>query len=146
MAAGPQSALLPDGKRLHLHYGPIDLVIGAAGTRREVGLAYQQARARFDDILPVLVDELAMLRRPVAAPRWRPDGPVARRMMAAAWPHRDVFVTPMAAVAGAVAESVARRCSLTLALAARLKSSMAGISCSRGTSPWPAISRRPERP
>ncbi len=99
MAAGPQSALLPDGKRLHLHYGPIDLVIGAAGTRREVGLAYQQARARFDDILPVLVDELAMLRRPVAAPRWRPDGPVARRMMAAAWPHRDVFVTPMAAVA-----------------------------------------------
>ncbi len=106
MAAGPQSALLPDGKRLHLHYGPIDLVIGAAGTRREVGLAYQQARARFDDILPVLVDELAMLRRPVAAPRWRPDGPVARRMMAAAWPHRDVFVTPMAAVAGAVADEM----------------------------------------
>ena len=98
MAAGPQSALLPDGKRLHLHYGPIDLVIGAAGTRREVGLAYQQARARFD--------ELAMLRRPVAAPRWRPDGPVARRMMAAAWPHRDVFVTPMAAVAGAVADEM----------------------------------------
>jgi hypothetical protein len=106
MAAGPQSALLPDGKRLHLNYGPIDLVIGATGTRHEVGLAYQQARARFDDILPALVEELAMLRRPVAAPRWRPDGPVARRMIAAAWPHRAVFVTPMAAVAGAVADEV----------------------------------------
>ena len=106
MAAGPQAALLANGKRLHLHYGPIDLVIGAEGTRREVGLAYRQARLRFADILPVLVEELAMLRRAVRSPRWRADGPVARRMMEAAWPHRGVFVTPMAAVAGAVADEM----------------------------------------
>jgi ApbE superfamily uncharacterized protein (UPF0280 family) len=98
--------MLPDGKRLHLHYGPIDLVIGADGAPDEIRIAYAQARARFDDILPVLVTELAMLRRPVAAPRWRPDGPVARRMMEAVWPHRGVFVTPMAAVAGAVADEM----------------------------------------
>ena len=96
MSAGPQAALLPDGKRLHLHHGPIDLVIGAQGTPGEVRRAYDQARARFEDILAVLVEELAMLRRPVRAPRWRPGGPVARRMMDAAWPQRGVFVTPMA--------------------------------------------------
>jgi ApbE superfamily uncharacterized protein (UPF0280 family) len=33
-------------------------------------------------------------------------GPVAKRMVNAAWPYRDVFITPMAAVAGAVAEHV----------------------------------------
>ena len=33
-------------------------------------------------------------------------GPVARRMVDAVWPYRDVFITPMAAVAGAVAEHV----------------------------------------
>ena len=38
----------------------------------------------------------------------RPDaiGPIARRMIDATWPYRDVYVTPMAAVAGAVAEHV----------------------------------------
>ena len=106
MPAGPQAALLPDGRRLHLHYGPIDLVIGAEGSAGEVGRAYDQAQARFNDILPVLVEELALLRRPVRVPRWRPSGPVARRMMDATWPHRDVFVTPMAAVAGAVADEM----------------------------------------
>lgn len=106
MPAGPQAALLPDGKRLHLHHGPIDLVIGAQGTSDEVRRAYDQARVRFDDILPVLVEELAMLRRPACRPRWRPNGPGARRMMDAVWPHRNVFVTPMAAVAGAVADEM----------------------------------------
>jgi ApbE superfamily uncharacterized protein (UPF0280 family) len=33
-------------------------------------------------------------------------GPVARRMIAAVWPHRAVFITPMAAVAGAVADEI----------------------------------------
>jgi len=106
MPAGPQAAFLPDGKRFHLHHGPIDLVIGAQGMPGEVQCSYDQARGRFEDILAVLVTELDMMRRPVRAPRWRPDGPVARRMMDAAWPHRDAFVTPMAAVAGAVADEV----------------------------------------
>ena len=106
MPAGPQATFLPDGERFHLHHGPIDLVIGAHGTPGEVQCAYDQARGCFEDILAVLVTELDMMRRPVRAPRWRPDGPVARRMMDAAWPHRDAFVTPMAAVAGAVADEV----------------------------------------
>jgi len=104
--AGPQIRLLPDGKRLHLNHGPIDLIVEAFGARAEIEAAYAQAAARFPDILPTLVGELDRLRRPVAAPRWRPHGPVARRMVAACRPHRDVFVTPMAAVAGAVADEM----------------------------------------
>ncbi|MEX2454459.1 MAG: UPF0280 family protein [Rhodospirillaceae bacterium] len=103
---GPQAALLSDGRRLHLQHGPIDLVIEAFGARGEVAAAYRQARERFADILPVLVEELAALRLPVREPRWKPAGPVARRMMNAVWPHRGVFVTPMAAVAGSVADEM----------------------------------------
>lgn len=106
MGGGPEARLLEDGKRLHLHHGPIDLIIGAAGGDREIAAAYRQATERFQDILSVLVEELAWLRRPVAEPRWKPKGPVARRMMEAVWLHRRVFVTPMAAVAGAVADEV----------------------------------------
>lgn len=104
----PQVALLPDGRRLHLQHGPIDLVIEAFGTPEEVGAAYRQARDRFQTVLSELAGELSELRRPVGTQgeRWRPEGPTARRMMEAVWPHRDVFVTPMAAVAGSVADEV----------------------------------------
>ena len=103
---GPQIAMLPDGRRLHFNHGPIDLIIEAFGARAEVEAAYRQAAARFPDILPTLVEELVLLRRPVTEPRWEPRGPVARRMVAACWPHKAVFVTPMAAVAGAVADEM----------------------------------------
>ena len=53
-----------------------------------------------------LVDELALLRTALGGERPEPAGPVARRMVAACWPHRAVFVTPMAAVAGAVADEM----------------------------------------
>ena len=105
----PQARLLPDGRRLHLQHGPIDLVVEAFGPRDEVGAAYRQARDRFGPILSELVGELAILRKPLVPsghPVWQPDGAVAARMAAAVRPHGDVFVTPMAAVAGAVADDV----------------------------------------
>lgn len=102
----PQAALLADGRRLHLQHGPIDLVIEAFGDRDEIGAAYRQARDRFDILLPELVEELGNLRQPVREPRWQPGGTVAQRMQDAVWPHRGVFVTPMAAVAGSVADEV----------------------------------------
>ncbi len=106
MTGGLQVAMLPDGLRLHLHHGPIDLIIEAFSAPTEVRRAYRQAVGRFGDILSTLVEELAELRRPVtlAYPLFR--GPVARRMAAAVWPHRERFITPMAAVAGAVADEV----------------------------------------
>ena len=35
----PLAVLLPDGRRLHLQHGPIDLVVEAWGDAREVGRA-----------------------------------------------------------------------------------------------------------
>lgn len=108
MARGPQIAMLPDGKRLHLQYGPSDLIVEADGDPDEVAVAYRQAIARFRTILPELVGELPRLRQPVSADmqpgsfRWS----TARRMADAVRPHRSVFVTPMSGVAGAVADEV----------------------------------------
>jgi len=102
---GPAGAILADG-RLHLQHGPIDLVIAASGAREEVRAAYGQAWRRFQDVLETLVAELPQLRRPVDAAHPGVAGPVARRMLAACWPHRATFVTPMAAVAGAVADEI----------------------------------------
>jgi ApbE superfamily uncharacterized protein (UPF0280 family) len=99
------AARLPDG-RLHLQHGPIDLLIEAFGARDEVERAYQQAIDRFGDILPTLVCELPILRRQVGNAYPLLQGPVARRMAEAVWPHRAVFITPMAAVAGAVADEM----------------------------------------
>jgi len=95
---------LPDG-RLHLQEGPIDLIIEAFGVPAEVHRAYEAAAACFEEVLPWLVAELPVLRQPLddATPL---QGPVARRMAAACRAHRGVFVTPMAAVAGAVADHV----------------------------------------
>ena len=105
--SGPQTALLSDGRRLHLQHGPIDLVIEAFGPREEVGAAYRQARDRFETVLSELVAELGLLRTPVCEPIPEFDGPVARRMIEAVWPHRETFVTSMAAVAGSVADEIA---------------------------------------
>ena len=103
------AARLADG-RLHLQHGPIDLIIEAFGDAVEVERAYTQAVGRFGDILPTLVAELAALRRPLGGALGETypllQGPVARRMVEATWPHRSVYITPMAAVAGAVADEM----------------------------------------
>ncbi len=103
-----QSSLLADGRRLHLQHGPIDLVIEAFGSDVEVAEAYGQVRDRFSTILSQLVEELPKIQQVVKEPRWVPKGPVAVRMMDAVWPHRGSFVTPMAAVAGSVADEMAQ--------------------------------------
>jgi hypothetical protein len=107
MTAPPAARLLPDGRRLHLQHGPIDLIIEAFGAPGEIALAYRQAWTRFQDVLPTLVAELPLLRRAADARHPGVSGPVARRMLAACLRHDNgVFVTPMAAVAGAVADEM----------------------------------------
>lgn len=100
-----QASLL-SGNRLHLNHGPIDLVISADGEPAEVRRAYQVAAAMFPNILAELVARLAILRAPIGETRPIVMNPIAQRMVDAVWPYRDVFITPMAAVAGAVAERV----------------------------------------
>ena len=97
-------ARLPDG-RVHFQHGPIDLVIGLDGEPAAVAAAIGRAWIRFEPLLDELVAELACLRR-CATPDDVPVGDTARRMHAAVLPFRPRFVTPMAAVAGAVADTV----------------------------------------
>jgi len=99
--------MLPDGRRLHLHDGPIDIIVEAFGAASEVEVAYRGAADRFVGILDELCSELQFLRRPARETGDLPSGAIARRMLAAVKPYASqIFITPMAAVAGAVAEEI----------------------------------------
>jgi ApbE superfamily uncharacterized protein (UPF0280 family) len=105
MCAAPVRQLLQDDRH-HFSHGPIDLVIDVTGEVAAVARALDRAWARFQTVLPELAAELPVLRRRCTASTVF-DGPVARRMQAAVlhFSH-DTFVTPMAAVAGAVADEI----------------------------------------
>ena len=102
-----QASLLPDGRRLHLQDGPIDLIIEGFGVGAEVAAAYGAAIRRFRTLLNELCSELSLLRRPAGPSTPMPIGTTATRMAMAVAPHSERnFITPMAAVAGAVAEEI----------------------------------------
>lgn len=103
----------PEG-RLHLQHGPIDLIIGVDDPALSLseqslmrGHAFAAVQARFRTILEELVAELPLLRakaRPAVA---GPESAVGQRMMKAVLPFAERhFITPMAAVAGAVADEM----------------------------------------
>jgi uncharacterized protein len=104
-----QRASLPGG-RWHLQHGPIDIVLCAEGDADAVTAAHDAAWVRFQPLLGDLVDELPLLRQPVDDAGDNPlRGTVARRMWSACAPLRAAaggFLTPMAAVAGAVAQEL----------------------------------------
>jgi len=103
----PQIRWLEDGRRLHLQDGPIDLIVEARGSAAEIEAACRAAARRFTGLLDELCDELATLRQAADPARCLLQGKVARRMHAAVAPFAaDHFITPMAAVAGAVAEEI----------------------------------------
>lgn len=102
-AYGMQAHLIGAGERLHLQHGPIDMIIDADGhCRNEI---FEIAVQTGMPVLDELVEELHQLRAP-----HRKDndfkGPVARRMQAACNMADGQFVTPMIAVAGAVADHI----------------------------------------
>ena len=94
-----------DARRQHWQHGPIDLVIEAWGDAIAIERAAAAAWARFETVLPVLVSELSRLRLPVDD-ALKVEGTVAQHMLAACQPHAARFITPMAAVAGAVADHI----------------------------------------
>jgi uncharacterized protein len=103
----PQIGWLADGRRLHLQDGPIDLIVEASGSEANVRAAYDAAARRFTGLLDELCSELSMLRQAADPARCLLQGAVARRMHAAVVPFApEHFITPMAAVAGAVAEEI----------------------------------------
>ncbi len=102
-----QISLLPDGRRLHLHHGPIDLIVEAFGATSEISAAYRAAATRFVTMLDELCSELTLLRQPAGKDTPLPAGVIAKHMAAAVAPYaKRTFITPMAAVAGAVAEEI----------------------------------------
>lgn len=104
MSGRQQIRMLPDGRRLHLQDGPIDLVIGADGDRAAIAAAYEAAARRFATLLDELCEELSLLRKPTALDAQSETG---RRMVAATRAYAmDDFITPMAAVAGAGADTI----------------------------------------
>ena len=112
--SAPQISWLPDGRRLHMNHGPIDLIVEAFGDAAEVRAAYGQAAARFETILAELVAELPMLRSAACTTPRGFRSRVAQRMEDAASrlvadAHgygKSLFLTPIAAVAGAVAHEM----------------------------------------
>jgi uncharacterized protein len=102
----PQIGVLPGG-RLHLQHGPIDLVIRAEGELALVKRGYAAATERFQAVLGELAGDLSLLRQPLKGDiQPEASSTVARRMIAACWLHRKAFITPMAAVAGSVADEI----------------------------------------
>jgi len=93
------------GNRLHLSAGPIDVILRAWGEADAVRAAEGAAIALFPSILPGLAADLEHLRRPMTE-RPQPAHPVAQRMVTACAPFAPTFITPMAAVAGAVADAL----------------------------------------
>jgi ApbE superfamily uncharacterized protein (UPF0280 family) len=97
--------------RWYFQHGPIDIVLQAVGDSKACQYAVESAWQRFQTVLPELVSELALLRQPVSTLRAGSlQGVVAQRMQLAAqhvaWAAHDGFVTPMAAVAGSVAQEL----------------------------------------
>ena len=97
-----------DAQRWHFQHGPIDLVISADGDAAALASAHAAAWQRFEQVLPELVQELPLLRQAVSsnATDCPLKGPVARRMWQACRPFATDFITPMAAVAGSVAQEI----------------------------------------
>ena len=101
---------LSDG-RWHFQHGPIDIVLQLVGDASACHDAVQRTWQRFETVLPELVSELPLLRQPTAnLQKHSFQGEVARSMWQVthdmAWATADGFVTPMAAVAGSVAQAL----------------------------------------
>ena len=91
--------------RLHLQHGPIDIIAHVDAPEEVRKRLYKSASNRFSTVLVELVTEMDLLKQAWSADLPEPKGGIAQKMCFAV---RDsgIFVTPMAAVAGAVADEV----------------------------------------
>ena len=91
--------------RLHLQHGPIDIIAHVDAPEEVRKRLYSTASHRFSTVLDELVAELDLLKQPWSADLPDPKGGIAQKMCFAVR-GSNIFVTPMAAVAGAVAEEI----------------------------------------
>ena len=91
--------------RLHLQHGPIDIIAHVDAPEEVCKRLYTSASNRFSTVLVELVAEMDLLKQPWSADLPYPKGGIAQKMCFAVR-GSDIFVTPMAAVAGAVSDEV----------------------------------------
>ncbi len=91
--------------RLHLQHGPIDIIAHVDAPEEVRKRLYTSASNRFSTVLVELVAEMDLLKQPWSADLPDPKGGIAQKMCFAVR-GSDIFVTPMAAVAGAVADEM----------------------------------------
>ena len=109
LAHGATASWLAEG-RLFLQHGPINLVAKVDGTQHPA--PYADLIRAFPEWLGALVRELTRLRHAEDVALPLPSHPIALAMVRAVRNFPDQFVTPMAAVAGAVADrAIAELCS-----------------------------------
>ena len=105
-----------DGRQLHLQHGPIDLMIGIDAPEDQRRQGFAAAQLAFDGVLESLVAELPLVRTELvrgladshrsSLNRDSVSSVVAKRMIKACLPLADFRLSPMAAVAGSVADHV----------------------------------------
>jgi len=91
--------------RLYLQHGPIDLILHVDASEEIRTRLYSCAKKRFSTVLEELVAEMDLLKLPWSADQAAPSGRIAQKMFGAVF-ESAVLVTPMAAVAGAVADDM----------------------------------------
>lgn len=98
---------LADGTTLHLQDGPLTLTVGLDASPGAVAAAHKAAIVRFRSLADEIEEELPTLREPADHGSTRLTGSVARRAWRAVRPFAaSGFITPLAAIRGAVAEEI----------------------------------------
>jgi ApbE superfamily uncharacterized protein (UPF0280 family) len=91
--------------RLHLQHGPIDLILHVEASESIRKRLYSAVGKRFHTVLEELVTEMELLKLPWNSNQSEPKGSIAQKMFGAV-SDSTVFLTPMVAVAGAVADEM----------------------------------------
>ena len=89
--------------RLFLNHGPIDIVLEAFG--KDKPLAYEKAKKYFSTLLNELVLDMDLLKKEVV-PHRNFNNKISQSMQSATEKFYPDFITPMAAVAGSVADNI----------------------------------------
>ena len=89
--------------RLFLQHGPINIVLEAFGDNQN--LAYSNVKKYFETILDDLVKDLTLLKKEVVLNR-KFNNKISQSMQDATEKFAPTFITPMASVAGSIADNI----------------------------------------
>ena len=94
-----------EDNRLFLRHGPINIVLEAIGIDKDI--AYQNVKGYFETLLEQLVLDMELLKEEVVFNR-KFNNKISQSMQDATERYSPAFITPMAAVAGSIADNILR--------------------------------------